>query len=421
MFARKIAVYAAKLAASPVGRILIFTGARQTGKTTLVKNCLPAYTYLSIEDPVMRSRYAALTAAQWKSLYPTACLDEVQKEPLLVESIKSVYDQWPEPRYLLLGSSQLLLMEKVRESLAGRCSIVELYPLTLPELETPGLALAGNIVPVHDSAFQSFLHSPKISPQFLPSFTMEPGYAEKLSAWNYYCRFGAYPALTNPALSDDERWAWLGNYVRTYLERDIRDFANIKDLQPVVELQRFLANTTAQLLNTSAAANELGVSVKTVQRYIRYLEMSYQILRLPAWSRNPNKRLARTPKLHYLDHGVLQGVLERRGGMNGHEFESLVVSEIYKQAKAVNVPAQFFHLRTSDGFEIDLLLECPEGYIAFEIKMAQKIRNTDVAQLLHLQNFLDKPLLHAFLLSQDTETRVFSPQVTAVHVAYLLG
>ena len=101
-----------------VGRILVFTGARQVGKTSLVKNILSDYTYLSIEDPVARQGYVELTAAQWKLLYPKAALDEVQKEPRLIESIKSAYDQYDDVRYLLLGSSQLLLLEKVKESLS---------------------------------------------------------------------------------------------------------------------------------------------------------------------------------------------------------------------------------------------------------------------------------------------------------------
>ncbi len=99
---------------SPLGRIIVLTGARQTGKTTLARNCFPDYTYLSIEDPVLRMEYRELTATQWKHFYPTAILDEVQKEPQLIESIKAVYDQFTEPRYLLLGSSRLLLMQKIK-------------------------------------------------------------------------------------------------------------------------------------------------------------------------------------------------------------------------------------------------------------------------------------------------------------------
>jgi predicted AAA+ superfamily ATPase len=423
MLNRKILEYARNLSQSPVGRILVFTGARQTGKTTVTRHGFPEYTYISIEDPVLRGQYTRLTAAQWRELYPRAILDEVQKEPQLIESIKAVYDQWSGPRYMLLGSSQLLLLEKVRESLAGRCAIIELYPLTLPELET-----ADWTEPVGDSLFQQFLINLEkaqgewiAAPEILPSFLLDKKMAKKKAAWDYYLKFGGYPALTNPALSDEERYIWLHEYVRTYLERDIRDLASFRDLEPVIKLQRYLANMTAQVLNSSAAAVQLGLSVKTVQRYIHFFELSYQIMTIPAWSRNLNKRLVKAPKIHYLDNGVLQGVLEKQGGLTGHEFESLVAAEIYKQIRCAGAPGQLFHLRTHDGFEVDLLLELPQGYIAFEIKMADRIRDSDASGLKKLSAILDKPLLHGFLLSQDDETRRLDEHITALHGAYFLG
>ena len=121
---------------SRYARIIVFTGARQVGKTTLVKHILPEYEYISIEDPVLRKTYTKLTASNWRAQYPKAILDEIQKEPQLIESIKATYDNYEDVRYILLGSSQLILLEKVRESLAGRCLIYELYPLTLPEIAT---------------------------------------------------------------------------------------------------------------------------------------------------------------------------------------------------------------------------------------------------------------------------------------------
>ena len=115
---REISINLLQKSTSTFGRIMVVTGARQTGKTTLVKKLFPDYEYITIEDPVLRNVYKGLSAQQWKTLYPNAILDEIQKEPGIIESIKATYDQWKEPRYILLGSSQLLLMEKVRESLA---------------------------------------------------------------------------------------------------------------------------------------------------------------------------------------------------------------------------------------------------------------------------------------------------------------
>ncbi|GHU49203.1 ATPase [Spirochaetia bacterium] len=405
-----------KQAAGKTGRIVVFTGARQTGKTTLSRQLFPDYRYLSIEDPVMRTQYEKLSAAQWKTLYPRAILDEVQKAPALVESIKSVYDQWDEPRYVLLGSSQLLLLEKVRESLAGRCTIAELFPLTLPELKTVGWGDT-----VRDSLFQQCVMQPDQLPFFLPSFLLDPDMADKHSAWDFYLQFGGYPALTDSDLDDAQRFQWLVDYVKTYLERDIRDLAAFRDLDPFVRLQHYLAQQTGQVINISSIAVQLGVSAKTVQRYLRYFELSYQAISLPAWSRNLNKRLTKAAKLHYLDNGVLQAVLQKRGGMTGAEFESTIIAEIYKQIKTIEIAAQVFHLRTQDGAEVDLLVELPDGYFAFAIKMAEKVRSVDAKHLKQLATILDKPLLHAFVLSNDQNTEQFADNITAINAAYFLG
>ena len=277
MKARHLSTYISNRASGKSGRILVFTGARQTGKTTLARHLFPDYEYITIEDPVTVGAFLKLTAAQWQSMYPQAILDEVQKEPVLIESSKAVYDQWQEPRYVVLGSSQLLLLSKVRESLAGRCVIVEMYPLTLPELKTNSIKEK-----VAYSLFQNFITDPERTPNILPSFLLDKEMAEKQQAWNHYLQFGGYPALTDTILSDEERYIWLQQYVRTYLERDVRDLASFRDLEPFVKLQRALAAQTGSVINASSLANHTGVTVKTAQRYIHYLEVSYQTITLPA-------------------------------------------------------------------------------------------------------------------------------------------
>lgn len=399
---------------SKTGRIIVLTGARQTGKTTLAKKVFPDYEFISVEDPVLRGRYTQLSAQQWKNLYPRAILDEVQKEPVLIESIKSVYDQWPEPRYVLSGSSQLLLMEKVRESLAGRCTILELFPLTLPELRTQNWD-----EPVDESPFQQFISTGNTN--WLPSSFFDKQLDAKQKAWKHYLQFGGYPFVSDENLSTEEKLDWLRNYVKTYLERDIRDLAQFRDLEPFVKLQRYTAINTGTLINASAVATQLGISAKTVSRYINYMEISYQTILLPAWSHNENKRLVKMPKIHFLDPGILQTVLQKQGGITGNEFESLVIAEIYKQVKNMQADARFYHLRTYDGKEVDLLIELADGYLAFEIKMKDVADKQDARHLATLGEILDKPLIHSFLLTNDPETRQFGDEITALNVAYFLG
>lgn len=397
-------------------RIIVFTGARQVGKTTLVKHVLPEYDYLSIEDPVLRKAYLNLSATQWKAQYPKAVLDEVQKEPQLIESIKATYDTYEEVRYALLGSSQLLLLEKVRESLAGRCQIYELYPLTLPELATTGWG--ETVIP---SVWQQLLEEKADLSSLLPTFLMDRLMPKKRAAWEHYVRYGGYPALVADDLTEDDRYEWLKNYVHTYLERDVRDLVSFRDLEPFIKLQRAVAVYTGGLFNASNFARDVGVTSKTVQRYLEYLRLSYQTIILPAWERNASKRLTKAPKVHFMDNGVLQAVLQKRGGMTGNEFESLVVAELYKQAKNILAEVSFHHLRTQDGKEVDLLVETQEGYYAFEVKMADRVSPIDARHLSGLEEILDKPLLHGFVLSNDNDTHHFSDKVTALHAALFLG
>lgn len=401
---------------SSTGRILVITGARQTGKTTLVKTCFPDYEYISLDDPVTRVAYASLTASQWHDLYAQAILDEVQKLPSLVDSVKAVYDHWGEPRYVLLGSSQLLLLNKVKESLAGRCHIIELYPLTLPEILTDdddsGEALAA-------SCLQTTLSNGELPP-LLPSFTLDANYSKKVGALEHVIRYGSYPIMTDPALSDRQRMDWLRNYTRTYLERDVRDMAMMRDLEPYIKLQQMTALQTACVLNVSEWAKRLGMATKTVSRYLEYLRLSFQVMILPSWTRNESKRLTKAPKIHYMDTGVLRTIARRSGTLTGWEFESLVITEIAKQIWQLPIHVELYHLRTHDGREVDLLAETEEGFYAFEIKQTEHATPTDARHLVGLEDILDKPLIHAFVVSLDTKTHQFTDKITAIHAAYLL-
>ena len=398
---------------SRFGRIIVVTGARQTGKTTLVKHLFPNYNYISIEDPVTVEQYKSLTAVQWSATYPYAVLDEIQKEPRLIESIKSVYDQFPEPKYILLGSSQLMLLKKIRESLAGRCQIVEMYPLTLPELITNSWEEE-----VQLSYFQKLMLN--IPVDDLP-FLLDENHAKKQRVFDTYMKFGGYPAISDTEIQDEEKFDWLNNYVRTYLERDIRDLAEMRNLEPFTKTQKLVALYTGQLINNSKIAVESGVTSKTVQRFLNYMSISYQTLVLQPWSRNSKKRLAKTAKVHFMDVGVLRAILQQYGALNGHQFESAIIAEIYKQLKSINLNAQVYHLRTSDGREVDLLIETETGYIAIEIKMSTAVRSVDGKHLRDLEGILDKPILHKIVLSNDVNSKDFNDGVKAIPAVKFLS
>ena len=404
------------LSAGAFGRILVLTGARQTGKTTLVKEAFPDYEYISLEDPVLRVEYQNLSAQHWADQYPLAVLDEIQKTPQLIESIKAVYDQFDAPRYLLLGSSQILLMKQVRESLAGRCHMLELYPLTLPEMLTQSWD-----DPVQDSRLVRWVRDGVELSELPAVFSRDTRFVKACACFDRYLQIGGYPALWKDEISEEEARRWLYDYVQTYLQRDIRDLAEIRNLEPFVLAQQMSARLTGELVNYSALAKETGITAKTAQRFLQYLQMSYQVVLLQPWFRNSRKRLVKSPKLHYLDPGVQSAVSGRYGALTGHEFESAVVAEVIKQVKTAGLRVDFYHLRTVDGREVDLLLETSAGFYAVEVKQSRSVQASDARHLKGLSDLLDKPLLNAFLVSHDPTVKQFGERLTAIPAAALLS
>lgn len=164
-----------------------------------------------------------------------------------------------------------------------------------------------------------------------------------------------------------------------------------------------------------------GVTAKTVKRFLSYLEISYQVILLQPWFRNLNKRLSKAPKVHFLDPGIQRALLNRRGQPTGHEFESAVISEIYKQIHNSRLPIDCHHLRTADGREVDLLLETETGFVPIEIKMAERIAATDARHLRNLDAILDKPILQAVVLSNDPRIHDLGDGVMALPVGWALG
>jgi predicted AAA+ superfamily ATPase len=396
-------------------RIIVITGARQTGKTTLVKHTFPKMKYIAVDDPVLIGQYTSLTVSQWHEYYPQAILDEVQKIPALIESIKAVYDQFPDVIYILTGSSQFLHLNKVSESLADRAAIFELFPLTIPELMTDGWD-----DDIHASLFQEFLQKGLV-PESLPSFLMDPEYAVREKAFQNYLLNGGYPVLTKNSFDDNERFEWLTDYIRTYLERDVRDLADFRSLEPFVKVQRMTALMTGNLLNYAELAKDAGITPNTARRFVNYLEISYQALLLEPWSRNKLKRLVKSPKLHYLDPGVQKAIIQKRGILSGNEYESAIIAELYKQMKNLQFPGSFYHLRTVDGREVDLLIETEKGYYAIEVKMTSRVSDGDARHLKGLELILDKPLLFSFLLSNDPVVRNISENILAIPAAMFLS
>ncbi len=398
-------------------RVLVLTGARQTGKTTLVKRAFPDMPYLSMDDPVVRPTFSRMSAADWVERYPRAIIDEAQKVPSLIETIKAAHDLDPRVLYLLLGSSQILLLSKVKESLAGRVGILELWPLTLPELATDSWESE-----LRESRLIAWLRDMKAEQAIFSGIpASDRSYARHLPLFESYVTWGGMPALTMAGMDDDDKEAWLRDYRRTYLERDVADLASLRDLEPFVAAQKAIAVRSAKQVNFSDLARVAHIAPATARRFMRYLELSYQVLVLPPYSRNRDKRIAKMPVVHSLDPGIHRAVVNRRGDPTGEEFESAVVAEIYKQVRSANIAADFHHLRTYDGREVDLLIELADGFVAIEIKMGDRVSAVDGRHLRDLHGMLDKPLLGSLVLSMDPAINRLAKGIHAVPIAYALS
>jgi len=330
-------------------------------------------------------------------------LDEVQKSPQIFDTIKSCYDQNADVRFILLGSSQVMLMKGVRESLAGRAALVRMYAMTLPELMDQGHETT-------PSALMKILEQPSNLPSIIESLldpvlnlSIKEAVARQWS--DYILRWGAMPALLQGDFTDQDRLDWLRDYQELYLQRDLGDLARLSDLEPFTRTQKIAALRSGSLIQYSSLGAAAGVSANTAKRYMQYLELSYQIILLQPWFRNVEKRLNKSPKLHFLDNGVRRGILRRTGDPDGLEWESTWIAECIKQAHLINPGLEFYHLRTTEGREVDLLMELHEGYMAFEFKLSENIVETDARHLRGLSNILDKPLLAGFVVSQDPVVR----------------
>lgn len=313
------------------------TGPRQSGKSTLCRAVFPKHAYASLETPDVRS-FALGDPRGFLVQYPHgAILDEVQRCPELPSYLQGLIDKDPTPgKWILTGSQNLILLESVSQSLAGRTAVLHLLPLARSEVRR----------------FDSY-----------------PGDLDEAML------AGGYPRIFDQKLSPAD---WLGAYVGTYLERDVRTITKVGDL---VTFQRFLelcAGRTAQLLNLSALAADAGTSQSTAKAWLSVLETGFIVFRLPPLHANIRKRLVKMPKLHFHDTGLACWLLGIRNAnqlkkhpLRGAIFETWVVSEVLKHRTNRGERGGVFFYRDQHGTEADLVIESGNGRVLVEAKAGQ--------------------------------------------------
>ncbi len=356
-------------------RIVVITGARQTGKTTLCKNIFPSLRYINLDAPENRGMLRQLATVEWQQTVGNAVIDEAQKEPSVFDKVKYAFDDGGISFTVLAGSSQILLLKKIRESLAGRAFFYELWPLMQSEVNFS--FDASSPPPPIDLLFSGESVGDVFSTQ--PKVLLETDDFPLRQAERHMLNWGGMPALL--PLSEPQRWQWLKNYGYTYLERDLSDLARLDDLMPFRKFQKLSALRSAMLLNYSELARDTGISVDTSRRYLEYLNVSYQAILVPPFYRNLTSTVVKTPKLYWTDIGIWRQLTGFKGDVSGQLYETMVVGEIIKWMRTLGKEGSLYFYRTRSGMEVDLLLETGGGLIGMEVKSRSTVDKKDAGPL----------------------------------------
>lgn len=402
-----------RLPGSDRRRLVVVTGPRQSGKTTLARLRYPDLRYLNLDSIEEREGARAVRTGLWATAVGPAILDEAQKEPGVFDKVKYAFDDRALRFSVLLGSSRVILLDRlldrVRESLAGRAFLYELWPLMLSEIasgaaEPPPLPLFDRLLAGEDSFADALGAEP---PRLLgDEATVRAGAFEHLAAW------GGMPEL--PALPDAERREWLRSYQQTWLERDLADLVRIADLLPFRTLQKLAMLRTGQLLQYSELARDAALSTATVRRYLEYLRLSYQVVLLPPYGRNITSATVKTPKIHWTDLGLLRQGTGARGPLTGPMFETLVVSEAHKWIETMGRDADLFFYRTRSGREVDLLVSTPSGVLGVEVKNRARVASRDASALRALGAGLGGEWIGGLVVHRGEDLAEMEPGIWAV-------
>ncbi|OGP79861.1 MAG: AAA family ATPase [Deltaproteobacteria bacterium RBG_19FT_COMBO_60_16] len=333
--------------------VVSVSGPRQSGKTTLTRLVFPDYRYVSLEDPEQRE-YASRDARGFLGgLKGGVIIDEAQRVPELFSYIQTIVDlEGKAGRFILTGSQQFLMLSKVSQSLAGRIALLRLHPLSLSELR--------GTTPLNPDRL---LHHGSAGP---------PGTDPENVLFT-----GMYPAIHAGNLNARE---WYGSYLRTYVERDVRDVLRIGDLSAFQNFVRLCAGRTGRLLNLSSLAADCGITHPTARAWISVLEASSLVHLLRPHFRNFSKRIIKTPKLYFLDCGLLCYLLHLRNEedlaahpLRGSIFETFILSEIYKVFAHSGEEPPLYFWRDQTGHEIDLLVDYGRTLLPVEIKSGKTV------------------------------------------------
>ncbi|ETR70846.1 MAG: ATPase AAA [Candidatus Magnetoglobus multicellularis str. Araruama] len=343
--------------------VITITGPRQSGKTTLVKSLFSDYEYYSMEDPDIRE-FALTDPRRFLNQKNSAIiLDEVQRTPELLSYIQGIVDRKPlSTRYIITGSHQFELIHQISQSLAGRTIIFKLLPFTISELK-----------------------------QFVPEQSLDK-----------FLLQGFYPGVHDRRLNATLAYK---NYFETYIQKDLRELIQIKNLRLFNKFVKLCAGRIGQIFSANSLSNEVGVSVPTIQSWISILEASYIVFFLEPYYANIGKRLIKSPKIYFYDVGLASYLLGieteiqmERDPLRGNLFENLVLMELVKKRLNKGLNHNLYFYRDSNKNEVDIVYQSSGQLIPFEIKSSETFSKHFFKGLKYFQNLFPERVKKAYLV-----------------------
>lgn len=317
-------------------RSVLVVGPRQSGKSTLVQSTFPKKPYVSLENPDERLLAETDPRAFLNRFPKGGILDEVQRVPALFSYLQEILDKSEQDGlFILTGSNNILMQQNITQTLAGRLGILDLYPLSFREIEKSE----------KDFSLSSLIFK------------------------------GSYPEIYQKNRNPD---LWYNSYIRTYVERDVRQIKNIDNTSSFIKFVKICAGRIGQQLNISAISNECGIDIKTVQSWLSVLEQTYVIKLLQPYYKNFNKRILKSPKLYFVDTGLACSMLGIRkeeelalSHFRGALVENYIILECLKNNSNQNLNNSFYYWRDNKGIEVDLIIDSGATFLPVEIKSAE--------------------------------------------------
>ena len=386
-------------------RVVLLCGPRQSGKTTLARQIAgDSFRFVTLDDPTVLDAAEADPVGFVRGLNK-AVIDEVQRAPGLMLALKMAVDSDPRPgRFLLTGSADLLTIPRVADSLAGRMALVRLLPLAQAEIHSSRASFL-------DKAFagmQPNTSCPVVGDE-LVEIVLAGGYPEAL------------------ARSGRRRRNWHLDYVEAIVQRDVRDIASIGQVSLMSRLLRVLSQQAGQLINYTGFGGQLGMNHVTTQKYISVLENLYLLRVVQPWHSNRLKRLIKSPKLQFLDSGLLaalRGLTPERALGNraplGAVVETFVLNELFKIASWAEERYRFSFFRDKDGKEVDIVIENEQGrVVGIEVKASATVNRSDFSGLRRLAAASGEQFVMGLVLCDHEQTIPFGDRLATVPIASL--